>query len=350
MLRQLARLTKPVPAAGPDAVAVAVYSDAGGGSFGARETGVEGVACVDDAARAFVLIAGLWARTRNATLRRWAEGLLDFVVWMHAGDGLWVNFIYDWQGTKNLDGPTSAPGSNFWQARALQAMTTAGLLFDHAEARRLNRQGFAAAAERTAPANIRAIHSLAALEQLSSEPDTGLASRLGGWCDEIAACSIDGVLMNSPDERGQPHLWGHVQEAALIEAADSLHRPELATVATRSADAVFTTVIESGFDLQHVAPYDVQSAITVMDTLFTRTGHAPYEAAATKARAWFDLRNPSRSPVYMREHGRVADGVDKGAVSRDSGAEANICAGLALIDDPFVLALAASWPEPPLGT
>ena len=52
MLRQLARLTRPVPVAGPRALTVAVYSQADGQLLDARETGVEGVACVDDAARA----------------------------------------------------------------------------------------------------------------------------------------------------------------------------------------------------------------------------------------------------------------------------------------------------------
>jgi hypothetical protein len=338
-------LTRRVPAAGPNAVAIAVYSDATGESFAARESGVEGVACVDDAARAFLLVARLAARTHNQVLRRWAGGLLEFVRWMHAGDGLWFNFIYDWAGTKNLDGPTSAPGPNFWQARAVHALAAGALLLDDSDARRMLGEGLAAAAAHSAPANVRAIQALAALEILRSEHDPRLASQLGVWCDEIVACSIDGTLMNSPDERGLPHLWAHIQEGILIEAAQRLNRPELKAVAERSAATVLTASIESGFDLAHVQPYDVQSAIFVMDQLYGVTGEEPYRTAAAQARGWFDGRNPARSPVYMREQGRVADGIDAGTVSRDSGAESNISAGLALIDDPFVVQLAASWPE-----
>ncbi|HEY5034766.1 MAG TPA: hypothetical protein VIJ30_06575, partial [Candidatus Dormibacteraeota bacterium] len=76
MLRQLAALTRPLPAAGPRALALAVYSGSIGEHFEARETGVEGVACVDDAARACGLLCRLWAATGNDALRRWAEGLL----------------------------------------------------------------------------------------------------------------------------------------------------------------------------------------------------------------------------------------------------------------------------------
>jgi len=348
VLRQLARLTRRVPAAGPEAVAIAVYSDAAGESFEARETGIEGVACVDDAARAFLLLSGLWTRTRNDALRRWAHGLLQFLLWMQAGDGLWVNFIYDWEGTRNLGGPTSAPGPNFWQARATEAVTAAALLFDDQGARRAMSEGLAAATAHTAPANVRAIHAAAALELLQVQADPSLAARLSSWCDELLACSVEGVLMNSPDERGRPHLWGHTQEAALVRAARILQRPELTPIAQRSAEAVFAAAIDSGFDFPHVQPYDVQCGVVVMDALFAETGHSRYGTAAARARDWFGGRNPAHSAVYMRDLGRVADGIDSGTINRDSGAEANIAAGLALMDDPLVRSLAAGWPEPAL--
>src|SRR4029079_4456055 len=63
LLRHLAALTRPIPVAGPRALAVAVYSDARGEQTEARESGVEGVACVDDAARAGALLYRLWAAT-----------------------------------------------------------------------------------------------------------------------------------------------------------------------------------------------------------------------------------------------------------------------------------------------
>ena len=346
MLRQLARLTRRVPAAGPKALGIAVYAGATGKSFGARETGVEGVACVDDAARGFILLSKLWVRTGNHELRRWAEGLLEFLLWMHDGDGRWVNFIYDWEGSRNLTGPTSAPGPNFWQARGTEAVTLAALLFDPPGVRPVLRAGFAAAAGSSPPADVRAIHAIAALEFLRAEPDPWLLSQLNGWCDELAECSSNGILMNSPDERGRPHLWGHIQEAVLIEAAHCLERRDLIDVARRSADSVFAEAIESGFDLPHIHPYDVQSAVFVMDRLESETGEGRYKSSARKARAWFSQRNPAHADVYMRTEGRVADGIDEGKINEHSGAEANISAGLALVDDPFVRVQAAGWSRP----
>ena len=54
---------------------------------------------------------------------------------------------------------------------------------------------------------------------------------------------------------------------------------------------------------------------------------------AADARAWFDASTIAGRAVYDRARGRVADGVDEGRVSENSGAEANIVAAEALIDE-----------------
>jgi hypothetical protein len=151
------------------------------------------------------------------------------------------------------------------------------------------------------------------------------------------------MLMNSPDERGRPHLWGHVQEAVLADASVALGRKDLRTLAVSSAEAVFPEVIESAFDLPHVHSYDVQSAVYVMDRLAIVTGQPRYGELARKARSWFDGRNPAGAAVFDRGTGRVADGLDDGHLNDRSGAEANVTAGLALLDDPAVLSMARSW-------
>lgn len=340
LLRQLAALTHSVPAAGPRALALAVYSGGTGELVEARESGVEGVACVDDAARASTLLYRLWAATGNEALKRWAEGLLDFVLWMHTGDGRWHNFILDWDGNRNVHGSTSAAGVNFWQARATCAVAEAGLLLQRETASQVLTQALGVAESAAPPPDVRVIHILALLAVLGRSHDRRLTSVLEVWCDELAACQRDGMLMNSPDERGRPHLWGHVHEGALADASIALDRPDLLTLAVTSAQAVFGDVIESGFDAAHAHSYEVQSAVFVMDRLAAVTGRHHYADLARKARQWFDGRNPARAEIYDRATGRVADGLDDSRVSDRSGAEANLTAGLALIGDPRVLALA----------
>src|SRR5712692_6398587 len=128
MLRQLARLTAPVAAGGDHAIAIAVYADACDLVIPAADLGYEGVACVDDAARGLMLFCDLWERTGLPRFRAWSEGLLDFLLYMQAEDGRFINFITDWSGRRNEHGPTSFAGGGFWQARGVRAFAKAALV------------------------------------------------------------------------------------------------------------------------------------------------------------------------------------------------------------------------------
>ena len=346
MLRQLAALTRRLPAAAPGALALAVYAGSDGVHVTARESGEEGVACVDDAARGLGLLCRLWLVTGNSALRTWAEGLLDFVLWMQDGTGSYVNFIFDWEGDKNLVGLTSTPAVNFWQARATCALVEAARILGHDSAYSAAMTSFGRfATAPDVPSDVRALHVLAGLDLLKWRTDPEIAGHVSIWCDEIVSCRMGPMLMNSPDERGRPHLWGHIQEAVLTDAAHVLHRPELLKVATESADAVFVDAINGRFGAP-AGPYDVQSASFVMDRLAYRTGSAQYLLLADLARAWFDGRNPADTPTYDRATGRVHDGIDAGRLNANCGAEAAVSAGLALLEDPQVIQLARRWAEP----
>jgi hypothetical protein len=332
VLRQLARLTRAVPAAGPNAVALAVYAGPDDALIPARESGTEGVACVDDAARAVMLLCALWERTELPWIRSWCAGLVDFVVWMQDANGKWVNFIVDWDDAAgNRTGASSYAGGAFWQARALQAVARAAIVFGDAHAETALERGLASM-RAPAPPDVRALHVMTAVDLVRAGRVPRMRNHLTGWIDQMLACTCDGMLMNSPQESGRPHLWGHVQEAALAAAGALLGRKEVIAVARRSAELVFADVIESGFDLPRVQPYDVASAIHVMDSLHDVTESADYADLAHKARQWFDGRNPAGLPVYDVDTGRVADGIDEGRISRNSGAEANVVAAEALLD------------------
>jgi hypothetical protein len=299
----------------------------------ARERGFEGVACVDDAARAIVLLLDLWRDTGDRRLRVWATGLVDFVLHMQRDDGPFHNFIGDWNGTVNTGGPTSYAGSTFWQARAVRALAKAHLaLRDERVAVPLAR-GFAFATENPAPPDVRAIQVLGALDLLRGGLTPVVRETLQRWCDEIAECRTGDVLLNSPDETTTPHLWGHVQEGALAEAAVVLDRPELLEVARRSAAVLITPQIEAAFPEATVQPYGVAAAVYVMDRLYQATNEAPYARWRDQARAWFDGRNSAKRPIYDRENGRVLDGIDDGRLNPHSGAESNIVGAQALFYD-----------------
>jgi hypothetical protein len=317
-----------------------VYSDALNQPIRAAQAGYEGVACVDDAARALELYCDLWTATASPWVRRWCEGLLDFVLAMQGADGRWHNFIRDWEGTPNHEARTSVAGGGFWQARALLAVARAGQIFeDDARIEDSLNRGLPHIIEATdVPADVRALHIRTALTLLESGDDRGLIDEVALWSDEVAGCCDGDRLMNSADEWGAPHLWGHIQEGVLADAGVRLGRQDLIATACRSAELVFRAVVMSGFDLERAQPYDVASAVYVLTRIAAVTGTPAYATLAGMARSWFDRRNAAGQPVYDRRAGRVSDGVDGGRVSDNSGAEANIVGAQALFDDTAKLA------------
>jgi hypothetical protein len=337
MLRQLARLTRPIPAAGPDALAVAVYAGANDALRMAKESGFEGVACVDDAARLLDVLCDVWTRSRKPWAERWARGLLEFCLWMQQPDGRWINFVYDWEGTRNEIGITSAIGESFWHARALVGVSHAWLTFADERAREAVLAGLDHAIAKPAPPDVRALHIVTARRLIADAGITGLRTAMREWTRELADCRDDGVLKNDPDETGRPHLWAHIQEGVLAWSSELLGDPSLLEVAATSAEELVVPAVRSSFDADSTTPYDVASCIYSLDRLHEATGGGHWAELASDARAWFDGRNAAAAPVYDRRRGRVADGIDEGRVSENSGAEANIVAAEALFPDALEL-------------
>jgi hypothetical protein len=345
VLRQIARLGHAVPSMSPKAWAVAIYASADDDTMVAREAGFEGVACVDDTARALELYCELFQATKLPWTRSWCEGLLDFVLAMQDSDGRWVNFIRDWSGTPNLVGRTSVAGGDFWQARAMLSLAKASHVLDDPRIAVALEKGLVHFVDKPVAADVRSLHILAVLAMLKGGDRGDLRALLSSWCDELIECSLDGVLMNSSWENGQPHLWAHYQESALCDASDYLDRPEFLEVAQRSADKVFIELIHSGFERALTNPFDVAVSCEAMRRLARTSDDKKYGMLAGEAREWFNGRNPAGQPVYDRVKGRVADGIDLGILNDHSGAESNIVAAQTLFDDVKILATTLSHDE-----
>jgi hypothetical protein len=99
----------------------------------AQASGFEGIACVDDAARAALLALHTHAllaaqpqeQQRAAVALGLAHDWLRFVTYMQEPDGCFSTFIADAAGTKNRQGRTSSAGGPGWTARAMWALATA---------------------------------------------------------------------------------------------------------------------------------------------------------------------------------------------------------------------------------
>jgi hypothetical protein len=179
--------------------------------------------------------------------------------------------------------------------------------------------------------DVRAIAVLAALEFWQTTAIRHVAERALAWAEEIMAARIGDVL---PDRAGEAntHLWGHLQEAALARTGMEFGRDDLVQAAARSADAVLVPAAELAFPGRRSLPFDVSSTVAGLDAIAAATEDTHYTDLAALARAWFDGRNAAGEPVYDRVRGCVFDGIDGNVVSRNSGAESNVEAALALID------------------
>jgi hypothetical protein len=334
LIRQLRRLLRPVPALGPDTFALAVYARERDGGFtvqSAAEQGYEGVACLDDAARGAVLYSEIWRRHGFDWARTEAEGLLRFTCAMQTSDGAFVNFIGDWEGRRQLDTPTSRPGGGPWHARGLHALACGVAAFGDDRYVRAFEAGLPALDRPMPYLDVRAVGVLAALEFSRATGARPVAARALAWAEEIAAARIGDVL---PDRAGVAaiHLWGHLQEVALARAGTEFGRDDLIQVAARSADAVLAPAAQRAFAGPRALPFDVSSTVAGLDAVAAATGDARYAEFAALARAWFDGRNAAGHAVYDRARGVVFDGIDDDRINRNSGAEANIEGGLALLD------------------
>jgi hypothetical protein len=208
-------------------------------------------------------------------------------------------------------------------------------------------RGLDHAVTKPAPPDVRALHVLTARRLIMDANVHTLVPAIRHWVHELASCRDGDVLKNADAEQGKPHLWAHIQEGVLAWSATLLDEPHLIDVAVASADALLVPAAADGFAGSGVTPYDVACAVYSFDRLLDATGDERWADLARDARAWFDGRNSAGVPVYDRRRGRVADGIDEGRVSENSGAEANIVAAEAL---PASAMEVAANLEDPLGS
>jgi hypothetical protein len=338
-LIELGRITRSFPAAGVGARAIAVYAEAMSADEGAperltvaRERGPEGVACVDDAARAVVLYCSLWRRHGRRADGLAALGLLRFLAYMQDQDGRVVNFALDWSGATNRSGVTSYAGGPQWQARALHALAVAVATFGAGEWEDRYQRALACIDEAMPYLDIRAVCVLAALEHWRATGAAASAERAIGWSEQIASQRRDNCLLNAHGD-ASIHLWGHLQEAALAETGRALRRDDLVACARASADALLLPATDWARTAPHVLPFDISCVVAGLAAVARATGEPRFADGCDRAQRWFTGRNAAGKPVYDDQRHLVYDGIDEGRVSRNSGAESNIEGALALCAD-----------------
>ena len=336
MIRQLWRLTYALSLDEVSMCAPAVYAERKGRAWvleRADESGYEGVACVDDAARLAVLLLRAYKRFGLPWARDWAHGLIEFVKFMQEDDGSFVNFILDWDGKKNYHGPTSYPGGQPWLARGLWALAWHYIVFEDTDSLdRLRRSVELYLSQSHKFMDVNALVAYALLELYDHTHNQDFLGIALSICEEIASHHNNGLLLIS-DHDVYPHLWGYIQPGVLFKACQHIANPVWLDLANYSLRSYLAPIVRSGFDKTTTIPYEVSSAVLNFQLAYEHTADEEFSALYTKAKSWFYGDNPAKSPVYDRNLGMVYDGIDNKVVSKNSGAESNIEGAMALFDD-----------------
>ena len=323
--------------------------------------GFEGIACVDDAARAAVVYLRAYEETRDSATREEALRLLAFVAAMEQGNGEFVNFI-DTAGRLNRHAPSSRESMSYWAARGIWAMGEAVRVLgrehpdriqplraplDRAIARMAREIDAGRLIGESATATSEALLGLLALQR--AEPTPARAALAGRTADLIAGLSRGsgtaapwGAHVEGADAPW--HGWGARSVAALASASIILQRPDLLAAARREADGLWARFLLAGQPASEVSPtgavkwfpqiaYGVSPIVEGYLAIAEATSDRRYAILAGLAGAWLVGSNAADATMYDARTGRTFDGLDgpsAQAINRNSGAESTIESLLAL--------------------
>lgn len=359
----LRHLTLPETVAGTPVRVVALYAQAPRyePSGSPPRDGLEGIASVDDAARAAVLFLRAFEQTGDARDRRSARELLHFVAAMEQGDGEFVNFVSR-EGQLNRRAPSSVKSMSYWAARGIWALGEAQRIpvsetpaeeallratLERAVARMRREIDAGRLIGGSATATSEALLGLLAWQRADPTPSRVelalqtaqllVALSRGDSTSPPWRARTDGVMSGW-------HAWGARTVVALTQASVVLHHPELATAARGEADALWNRFLLAGQVPATIAAngtatwfpqiaYGIGPVAEGYVALAEATGDRRYAVMGGLAAAWLLGANPAGVSMYDARTGRTFDGIDgplAAQVNRNSGAESTIEALLAL--------------------
>lgn len=317
----------------------------------------EGVAALDDVARAVIAYAEHYATYRDAhSYRQMVKGL-RFAMWMQADNGDFDNFVArDAEGTLfKKDSQSSQTSFGYWAVRAWEAFATAAPhlraagdeLADDIDARLDLTRTRAGELLADAPASgegrllagdvwmssiaINAAsrefdqapgHDRAELEEIVAELAAGIVAHQRGSFTDYPL----GAIQNAD---GGWNEWGSVQVEALARASVVTGDDALLARARLSADSFLSDLLLSG-RAYGVSPnkatypqlnYGTASYVDNFLALYEVTGERVYADAAGLAASWWRGNNPAQTAMFREETGVAFDAVDHDGVNRNGGAE-----------------------------
>jgi hypothetical protein len=341
----------------------------------ASDAGTEGVACVDDAARAAVLLLRHFELSHDAQSLRRAKALLRFVLKMQMEDGEFCNFIYG-DHSINTTGRTSLKSFGWWASRGVWSLGTGYRVLKNTDPSfadtlkraldlslprvydlLVNYGKYNAVAGYPVPrwlpyesgADVTSELLLGLVDLYTAAPDTNLKSVIEKMAGGIMVMQ-SGTPQQSPfglhrSWEARWHMWGNAQTQVLAAAGKVLGNAALVASAEREATGFYPRLLIDGFlkewnlaspesptQYEQIA-YAVRPMSVGLIRLYEATGKNNYLVMAGLAGSWLFGNNVLRRPVYDPATGRCFDGIrDSATVNKNSGAESTIEALYTLVE------------------
>ena len=383
-LAHLDYLGEDVVVDGDTARIVHIYSEAPDWRFVGDDD--EGIACVDDAARAAVVYLRHFDATGSRASRDKAVRLLRFVRHLQSETGLFYNFVWDRALRINTEHANSrADGVSWWTARAVWALGVGAEVLAGSDP--VEASASLAAVRRVEPHldRLLAHYGETAVREESGAPDRPtsapyplwLVNEIGGDATSELLLGLVAVERAAPTPAGAQrvrqfadglaltrrgdlqtfpfggfaswpgswHAWGNSQTQALAEAASAaLVSGAARDAAVAEANTLFAHLLVEGWQHEMLFPtgsarafeqiaYSVRTVAVGLRRLHALTGEDRYAVMAGLAASWLTGNNAAGAVMADPATGRGFDGLlSPTRVNPNAGAESTIEAQFTLLD------------------
>ena len=343
--------------------------------------GDEGIACVDDAARAALFYMKYFNLTGFTASLNKIENLVRFILYMQAENGLFYNFIWP-DHSINKTFKTSVDKPDWWSWRAIVTLSKANyflkdrnpelakkvkITLDKAvnaamnwldtdsSKKYINYGGLKLPA--WLPHETAADQSSVLLEGLTDYYMINKEPKVLYYINLLA----DGILkMQKGDSTEIPyaaflswrntwHAWGNSQASSLLYAGKIFNNDKLISNALNEVKYFYPFLIKKNFisafkiefenndnkflDVQKYSQiaYDIRPDVFACIRAYEATNNKKYLTTAVDIAGWFFGKNPAGVRMYDPSNGRCFDGINNASViNKNSGAESTIEALLTL--------------------
>lgn len=342
----------------------------------------EGIACVDDAARAALFYMKYFNLTGNTAAADKAENLVKFLLYMQAENGLFYNFIWP-DHSINKTFKTSVAKPDWWSWRAMLTLAKAYPFIKNRNTNlskkiemALNRAVDAVMSwlnksstkkyvsygglklPAWLPHETAADQSSVLLEALTDDYMINKDPKIFNYINLLA----DGILeMQKGDSTKVPyaaflswqntwHAWGNNQASSLLYVGKIFNNNKLISNALKEVKYFYPYLIKENYlssfridsendadkflDVEKYSQiaYDIRPDVFACVRAYKATNDKEYLKTAVRIAGWFFGKNLSGVKMYDPSTGRCFDGInDASVINKNSGAESTIEALLTLV-------------------